>query len=227
MLIRTVEVGTRAGALPAVSIALAERCLVAIERHHWDEAATLADQAHAIVQRGRLEDYVPITVVYAVLARTAAHQGETRRARAHLARAARLRPQLTYATPQLAVQALLELGRAYLALGDGAGTKQTLREANDILHRRPDLGILPEQAEGLRSQLDRIHERIIGASSLTRAELRLLPLLATHFTFREIGERLYVSQNTVKRQAVSIYRKLGVSSRSQAVQRAQELGLGG
>ena len=105
--------------------------------------------------------------------------------------------------------------------------KQTLREANDILHRRPDLGILPEQADELRSRLDTIHERIIGASSLTRAELRLLPLLSTHFTFREIGERLYISQNTVKRQAVFIYRKLGVSSRSQAVQRAQELGLGG
>ena len=145
MLIRTVEVGTQAGALPAVSIALAERCLVAIERHHWDEAATLADQAHTIVQRGRLEDYVPIAVVYAVLARTAAHQGEAQRAQTHLTRAARLRPQLSYATPYLSVQALLELGRAYLSLGDGAGAKQTLREANDILHRRPELGILPNR----------------------------------------------------------------------------------
>jgi LuxR family transcriptional regulator, maltose regulon positive regulatory protein len=229
MLIRTVEVGTRAGALPAVSIALAERCLVAIGGGRWDEAATLADQAHTIVQRGGLEDYVPITVVYAVLARTAAHQGEAQLAQAHLARAVRLRPQLTYATPQLAVQTLIELGRAYLALGDGAGagTKQTLREANDILHRRPDLGILPEQAVELRSQLDRIHEKISGASSLTRAELRLLPLLPTHFTFREIGERLYISQNTVKREAISVYRKLGVSSRGQAVQRMQEIGLVG
>jgi LuxR family maltose regulon positive regulatory protein len=227
LLIRTVEVGTRAGALPAVSIALAERCLVAIERHRWDEAATLADQARTIVLSGRLEDYVPITVVYAVLARTAAYQGQAQRAQAHLARAARLRPRLSYATPQLAVQALLELGRAYLALGDGAGAKETLREANDILHRRPNLGVLPEQADELRSRLTTIHERIIGASSLTRAELRLLPLLSTHFTFREIGDRLYISQNTVKRQAVFIYRKLGVSSRSQAVQRAQELGLGG
>ena len=66
-----------------------------------------------------------------------------------------------------------------------------------------------------------------GGLSLTTAELRLLPLLATHLTFREIGERLYLSQHTVKTQAMSIYRKLGVSSRSQAVQRAQQLGLGG
>ena len=67
----------------------------------------------------------------------------------------------------------------------------------------------------------------MGVSSLTAAELRLLPLLATHLSFPEIGERLYVSQHTVKTQAMSIYRKLGVSSRSQAVQRLQQLGLGG
>ena len=67
----------------------------------------------------------------------------------------------------------------------------------------------------------------VGVSSLTAAELRLLPLLGTHLHFAEIGERLYVSRNTVKTQAVSIYRKLGVSSRSQAVQHAQHLGLGG
>ena len=62
-------------------------------------------------------------------------------------------------------------------------------------------------------------------SSLTAAELRLLPLLTTHLTFREIGDRLFVSRNTVKTQAISIYRKLGASSRGEAVQRAVELGL--
>jgi LuxR family transcriptional regulator, maltose regulon positive regulatory protein len=55
----------------------------------------------------------------------------------------------------------------------------------------------------------------------------VLPLLATHLSFREIGERLHLSPHTVKTQAMSIYRKLGVSSRSQAVQRAQQLGLSG
>ena len=54
---------------------------------------------------------------------------------------------------------------------------------------------------------------------------RLLPLLPTHLSFREIGERLFVSTNTVKTQAISIYRKLGASSRSEAVRRASEVGL--
>jgi hypothetical protein len=44
---------------------------------------------------------------------------------------------------------------------------------------------------------------------------------------REIGERLDLSRHTVKTQAMSIYRKLGVSSRSQAIQRLQEISLVG
>jgi LuxR family maltose regulon positive regulatory protein len=60
---------------------------------------------------------------------------------------------------------------------------------------------------------------------LTPAELRLVPLLATHMSFREIGEHLHVSRNTVKTQAIAVYRKLGVSSRSDAIERAATLGL--
>ena len=52
-----------------------------------------------------------------------------------------------------------------------------------------------------------------------------MPFLATHLSFREIGETLFVSRNTVKTQAISVYRKLGVSSRSEAIARAAELGL--
>jgi DNA-binding NarL/FixJ family response regulator len=63
------------------------------------------------------------------------------------------------------------------------------------------------------------------AATLTQAELRLLPLLTTHMTFRAIAEQLCISRNTVKTQAISIYRKLGVSGRSAAIVRATELGL--
>ena len=66
---------------------------------------------------------------------------------------------------------------------------------------------------------------ITGASALTAAELRLLPLLTTYLSFAEIGEELFLSPNTIKSQAGSLYRKLGASTRSQAVMRARELGL--
>ena len=77
----------------------------------------------------------------------------------------------------------------------------------------------------LQASLATTNARAVGASSLTAAELRLLPLLSTHLSYQEIGERLYISKNTVKTQAYSAYRKLGVSSRSEAVIRARELGL--
>jgi DNA-binding CsgD family transcriptional regulator len=174
-----------------------------------------------------VDGYVASALVHAVAARVAVHQGEVRQAQEQLARATRLRPLLTYALPYFAVQTLLELGRVCLALDDGAGARVVLRQARDVLRRRPDLGILPGQVDELRSKLDSNRGGAVGVSSLTAAELRLLPLLPTRLTFAEIGERLYVSQHTVKTHASSVYRKLGVSSRSQAVQRLQEFGLGG
>jgi LuxR family maltose regulon positive regulatory protein len=120
---------------------------------------------------------------------------------------------------------LVELGRACLALDDAAGVRVVLRQARDVVRRRPDLGVLPHQVEELGSKLDTVRGGVPGVSTLTTAELRLLPLLATHLNFLEIGERLYLSKYTIKTQAASIYRKLGASSRSQAVQRLQEIGL--
>jgi LuxR family transcriptional regulator, maltose regulon positive regulatory protein len=225
ILAHAVEVGTHAGALPAASAAVAERCILALARQAWPQADTLAAQALAIVRAGHLGDYIMSPLVYAVAARTALRRGDAPRAHEHLARAARLRPLLSYAIPWWAVQVLLELARAYLALGDVAGARVVLGEAHEVLRRRPDLGILPQQADELRLRVDRIRGGTVGASSPTTAELRLLPLLPTYLSFRQIGERLYVSQHTVKSQAVSLYRKLGGSSRSQAVQRAQQLGL--
>ena len=60
---------------------------------------------------------------------------------------------------------------------------------------------------------------------LTAAELRIIPLLATHLSFPEISAELFLSLNTIKSQAYSLYRKLGVASRSQAVARSRELRL--
>ena len=227
ILAHAVEVAVDAGAAPAASAGLAERAVVAMERDQWDQAGTLAQQALASMRAGHLDDYAMSPFVHAVAARAALHQGDAPRARRHLARAARLRPMLTYAMPHRAVQTLLELVRAHLALGDTATARILLREAGDVLLLRPDLGILPRQADELRSRLDRFADPGVGAVPLTSAELRLLPLLTTHLTFPEIGQRLYLSRHTVKAQAMSIYRKLGVSSRSEAVKRTQQVGLGG
>src|SRR4029453_6725640 len=157
--------------------------------------------------------------------RIALHRGQVGRAREDLARAQCLRPQLTDSLWFLAVQTRLQLVRCSIALTDVAAARTMLREVGDLLRRRPAVGSLAGDAEQLRAQLDLVCGDAIGAASLTAAELRLLPQLVTHRSLGEIAGRLHVSPSTIKTQAIAIYRKFGVSSRSQAIQRAQELGL--
>jgi ATP/maltotriose-dependent transcriptional regulator MalT len=77
------------------------------------------------------------------------------------------------------------------------------------------------------ARLASAHYESSGAAglNLTGAELRLLPLLTTHLSFPQIGAELFLSPHTVKSQAISIYRKLGASSRREAVACARKSGL--
>ena len=90
---------------------------------------------------------------------------------------------------------------------------------------RPDLGVFREQTEEVRGRLDSMTTTFVGGSSLTSAELRLLPMLATQYSFREIAERLFVSAGTVKTHVARIFMKLGLRDRAQAVVLAYESGL--
>ena len=225
ILARALDLATQAGSLPLAGMILAEQCGVAAERDDWPEVTALARRAATIVETGHFGDYWTSALVYAWASRASAYQGDVGQARFYLGRASRLRPLLTYALPVGSVQALLEMTRSYITLADPEGAAAVLAQVHDILQQRPDLGVLPELAGQLQASLATANARAVSASSLTAAELRLLPLLATHLSYQEIGERLFVSKNTVKTQAYSAYRKLRVSSRSEAVVRTRELGL--
>ena len=227
VLARALDLATHAGSLPVAGLILAQQCGVAAERNDWSEITTLAKRAVTIVEDGRLGDYWTSALVYAWASRAALHDGDVSRARFYLGRASRLRPLLTYALPVVSVQALLEMARCYVTLADPEGAAAVLTQIHAILQQRPDLGVLPALAGRLQAGLATTNAGAVSASSLTAAELRLLPLLSTHLSYQEIGERLYISKNTVKTQAYSAYRKLGVSSRSEAVARMRELGLDG
>ena len=148
--------------------------------------------------------------------------------RQQLTLAENLLPRLTHALPWLAVQVRLEVGYACVTIRDRKGAERMLDEARSILGVKPKLGVLSAGIDALADEIEDLPEDgPTGNSALTAAELRLLPLLSTHLSFREIGERLFVSRNTIKTQAISVYRKLGVSSRSEAIARASELGLVG
>jgi LuxR family transcriptional regulator, maltose regulon positive regulatory protein len=222
VLAETISEGEGIGAPDVLAAAFCERTLLAIARGDWSAAGAFARQAGDVVRRAGIED----TFACAVQARVALHQGDVQAAQRELVSAQRLRPLLTYVQPHLAVQARIELAHVHLALADMGGARTVMREIDEVFRRRPDLGTLAEAVQALRARL--AAERApaaAGASSLTGAELRVLPMLATHMSFPEIGAEMFLSPHTVKSQAMSIYRKLGASSRHQAVTRSRELGL--
>ena len=221
-----VSVGEKADAPDDLAVALCERSLVAMARSQWDRAEVLADQAPTVLRQAGIEESFVTPLVSAVRARAAMHRGDVPAARRELVRAQHMRPLLTHALPYFAVQARIELARVHLALADLPGARTLMREVDDLLKRRPGLGTLAADAGALRAQLSRERgSSVPGASALTAAELRLLPLLSTHLSFPEIAAELFLSRFTIKSQAMSIYHKLGASSRNQAVARARELRL--
>jgi LuxR family maltose regulon positive regulatory protein len=214
------------GAPDTLADALSQRSLVAIARNQWSQAEALATEAAAVLRRAGIEDSYATPLVCAMRARIAMHRGDVTAARRELVTAQRPRPLLNYAQPYLAVQARIELTRVHLALGDLAGARTVMREIDEVLSRRPGLGTLVGEAGALRARL--ATERgssVPGASALTAAELRLLPLLATHLSAAQIAAELVLSRHTIKSRMKSLYRKLDASSRNQAVTRARGLGL--
>jgi LuxR family maltose regulon positive regulatory protein len=221
MLAEGAEAAAAGGAADVHALALAERALVALDDRNIARARAFVDETSPAAQSA----FAP--VLEAVAARLSIALGDPARARLHLARAQETAPLLTYALPWLAVQCRLQLGLAHLALADAAEVRTLLLEIDDILHRRPQMGSLLVEVDRLRQQ---VRGLAMGsqdgwAATLTTAELRLLPLLASHWSFRQIGDQMFLSRNTIKTQAISIYRKLGVSSRTQALEKAAELGL--
>ena len=221
-----VSVSEQVGSTDDVVVALCEQALRAMARSEWDRAEILAEKARTVLRRAGIEESFATPLICALRARAAMHRGDVPAARRELARAQHLRSLLTSALPYLAVQARLELARVHLALADPAGARTVMREVDDLLRRRPGLGTLVGEARTLRAQLSKDRgSGVPGASALTAAELRLLPLLSTHLSFPEIAKEMFLSRYTIKSEAMSIYRKLGATSRNQAVARSRELGL--
>lgn len=132
--------------------------------------------------------------------------------------------------------AILEVAKALLVrseifddLGDHQTAKAVLEEVDTLVRGCSDAGITSALlAAAKRSAGVGVHSRYEGGAvgeELTPKELEVLRLLATRLSRREIGERLYVSLNTVKTHQRAVYRKLAVEHRSAAVSRALELGL--
>ncbi len=218
---RAAQEAIAAGASGALVTAIAQRALIAADRGDDATASALTTEAGGAARLGGVGIGNGVLEL-AVSARELLRRSSWQQAVAELETAEAAFLEAAPAPGWLAVQAALEIARVRIALHDLAAAGKALDDADRILDRYPQLSTLRARAAEVRALVSSDDERQGG---LTRAELRLLPLLATHLSFREIGARLYVSRNTIKTQAISVYRKLGVSSRSEAIERANEIGL--
>jgi LuxR family maltose regulon positive regulatory protein len=223
-LLRAVEAAAKTEVTAKV-IALAYRAVLACDRGEWSAAETHAHDARVLVIQHDMTDYAPMILIDALSARVATRRGNRSQAIADVKHARAIRPDLSNTIPWLAVQARLELARASLALGDAPNALHLLEEADRMLDRVPALGRLNADADEIRGHAEQSLLADSRVSALTTAELRLLPYLATHLSFPRLGERLGLSESTVKTHAISIYRKLDASSRDEAVEAAVHVGL--
>ncbi|WP_194409545.1 LuxR family transcriptional regulator [Microbacterium cremeum] len=219
-----VEVATVMGNPDTVILSEPELALLAIDRGDWSLAGTHARRGVAMIDASHMDGYATTALALAVAARVAIREGDRETGERLLARGMRARVGCTHLLPYLSVSVRLQLAKAHVASGDRSAAWHLLREIDDLLHKRPDVGALSTQVEEFRTSMQG-QPSAGGSVPLTPAELRLLPYLQTHLTIAEIGQRLFISRNTVSSEVGSIYRKLGVTTRGAAVERSISLGL--
>jgi LuxR family maltose regulon positive regulatory protein len=225
LLAEATALATRLNNGDMIVICESELALLAMDRGEWEDATAHLRVALATIDEHRMQDHALSLVAFVAGARLALRDGDPSAARAELTRAMRGRPATTYALPFVAVRLRLDLARLYAALSDAGTANHLMREIDDILRRRPALGTLVGAVEQFRRHLGSIAGLVCGPSPLSPAELRVLPYLQTHLTLGEIAERNLVSRHTIRSQVASIYRKLGSSTRAEAVDRATVMGL--
>jgi len=214
------------GNFETIASAESQLAWLAMDRGSWGDAAARLELALATIEDKRLQDYVTSIPAFAAAARLSLHHSDQKEARLQLTRAMRARPAATYLLPYLAVRLRLQLAKVYLVIADPSTARQLLREIDDILVHRPALGTLVDEVGDFRSILASSATSLgTRPLPLTPAELRLLPYLQTHLTADMIAKRLFISIHTVKTEIKAIYRKLGASSRDDAVQKATAIGL--
>ena len=207
--------------------AMAHLAVIEIEHGRWERARELAREAKLVLGPTSIRR-PPGVLVLAVNVLVEARDHPAGDGHEDRARCGRSLIDLVGVAPWLNVQARIALARDALIRGDRVGAANLLEETETILAGTPDAVRVLRQLATLRDELHRamnVRAVAFGPASLTTAELRVLQLLPTHLSFVEIGERLYLSRHTVKTQALSIYRRLGTSSRSGAVQIAIDAGL--
>ncbi len=208
------------------ALCLAQLALIAAEDGDADRAAVLIGRATAQVERCELRDCPSMALVLATSAAVRAERGQLEGASRDSEQALRLLARITDPSPWYEIECRIALARAALRLQGLTAARDLLATARAVADKTTDPGVLGIWLEEARAQVELALDATAALDwSLTAAEVRVLSYLPSHLSFREIADFLYVSPNTVKTHARGIYRKLGVTSRGNAVDRARGAGL--
>jgi LuxR family maltose regulon positive regulatory protein len=208
-------------------MALSAASLVAAEDGRLAQARELASAARHVADDGDLRNTPQNSLAHAAIGALHALEGRLEEAHSELQRALRSRRRWAGLSPWPTLEALLRLASLLLDMGDRPGAAELFDEARDILTS------LPDGAETQLHRLERLERRIVArqprvislAEPLTEREVAVLRLLEGTLSLREIGNELHLSQNTIKTRTRVIYRKLGVSTRRDAVAKGRETGI--
>ena len=217
---------SRALAVPTVTAdILSWNALEAWCRGDLDEAQRIGGQLRELVDEHHIERLTTAGMTMTVLGLLDAEAGRRDEALTTLGTARRLGLLMRGIVPWFRAMGPVLLARAHHILGDDAAAHLLLEEART--HLTADLEgtrviSLLEETSGLVAMSRRTSS---APALLTAAEMRVLHYMPSHLTYPQIGEHLFLSANTVKTHALSIYRKLDVTSRNDAVVRARTLGL--
>ena len=197
---------------------MACRSLIAGEQARPDDQRLLAETAVALIHEHGVED--TCGEGWLALGASLAVQGRPEEALPPIERAiAILR---SAGQPTGLAMALLRQVPVLRAVGQRERAEAAIAEAKSVIASCPDPGILADQLTAVKRS-PRPAAR--PGQDLTERERTVLRLLKSGLHEREIGDELYVSRNTVHSHIQSIYRKLAVSTRAEAVERTRELGL--
>ena len=197
--------------------------LVAVELGRLRKAQEVADAARILAARDGLDEAPQSALAYTATGAVHAAHGRLDEARSDLEHALASRRNLSGISPWHTFEPTLLLARVLLGLGDRAGAAELADKARDVLTA------LPDGAEAPRARLAELDLYIAGqrrmlplATPLTEREVAVLRLLRGTLSLRQIGQELDVSANTIKTHTQAIYRKLGVSTRHDAVQQGMQ-----
>lgn len=204
-------------------VALGQLGLLAAAEGDWHTARILASQARAAIDRCGLTERPFVALALATCAYVDASEHRREEALADLAAGRELLARLRDFGAWFEVETAAALAAAEVELNDSGGAEKLLGAARCRLGEMPDAPLLHAWVAEIETGLARISTG--GFADLTPAELRVLRLLPSHLSYRQIADELVISPNTVKTQIRSAYRKLDVSSRHDAVEACREAGI--